>query len=63
VTTRAEGTGCFDHIAFNGSDAEAMIMKLRAMDIPFEKNDVPAASLIQLFLNDPNGIKIELNYR
>jgi len=63
VTTRGTGTGVFDHIAFYGTDAATMIEKLQVLDIPFERNDVPQANLLQLFLFDPNGLKIELNYR
>lgn len=64
VSTRTDGsTGCFDHIAFNGSDAEEMIIKLDSMGLPYHRHDVPEVGLIQLFLDDPNGIKIELNYR
>jgi catechol 2,3-dioxygenase-like lactoylglutathione lyase family enzyme len=64
VTTRANGTtGVFDHIAFNGTDAAGMIGKLQRMQVPFHQNDVPHVGLIQLFLFDPNGVKIELNYR
>jgi catechol 2,3-dioxygenase-like lactoylglutathione lyase family enzyme len=63
VTTRGAGTGAFDHIAFNGSDAAEMLGRLDALRVPFRRNDVPVANLVQLFLFDPNGIKIELNYR
>jgi catechol 2,3-dioxygenase-like lactoylglutathione lyase family enzyme len=63
VTTRAEGTGSFDHVAFNGSDADEMIARLDARGIPYHRNDVPVANLVQLFLYDPNGVKVELNYR
>ncbi|MES2624842.1 MAG: VOC family protein [Pseudomonadota bacterium] len=63
VTSRGAGTGAFDHIAFNGVNAAQMIEKLSAMKVPFEQNDVSAIRLIQLFLFDPNGIKLELNYR
>jgi len=62
VTTRAEGTGASDHIAFNGMGPVDLIARLEAGSIPFERNDVPHAKLVQLFLNDPNGIKIELNF-
>ena len=62
VTTRAAGTGAFDHIAFNGTDPETMISTLTSRNISFDRNDVPHANLVQLFLNDPNGIKIELNF-
>lgn len=63
VTTPAPGTGAFDHIAFNGTDPDSMLAILDAHGIPFERNDVPHASLVQFFLNDPNGVKIELNFR
>jgi catechol 2,3-dioxygenase-like lactoylglutathione lyase family enzyme len=63
VTTRGPGTGALDHIAFNGTNAGEMITRLETLGIPYHRNDVPAASLVQLFINDPNGIKLELNYR
>jgi catechol 2,3-dioxygenase-like lactoylglutathione lyase family enzyme len=63
VSERGEGTGPFDHIAFNGTEPDAMMAKLEALEIPFRSNEIPAAGLVQLFLDDPNGIKIELNYR
>ena len=63
VTTPGPSTGVFDHVAFNGTDAQEMIAKLVRLKIPFHRNDVPVANLIQLFLYDPNGLKIELNYR
>ena len=63
VTTPAPGTGALDHIAFNGSDAGEMIDRLKANDIPFHRNDAPEAGLVQLFLDDPNGVKLELNFR
>lgn len=63
VTTRAAGTGVFDHIAFNGHNVQDMIDRLERLNVPFHRNDVPHVGLVQLFLFDPNGLKIELNYR
>jgi catechol 2,3-dioxygenase-like lactoylglutathione lyase family enzyme len=63
VTTPAPGTGPLDHIAFNGTDAGEMISRLESLGISYHRNDVPVASLVQLFITDPNGIKLELNYR
>ena len=63
VSTPSAGTGAFDHIAFNGYNAQEMIDKLNLLKIVFKQNDVPMVGLVQLFLFDPNGIKIELNYR
>ena len=62
VSTRANSTGAFDHIAFNGTAPEEMESCLTSAGIPFGRNDVPHAGLVQFFLNDPNGIKIELNF-
>lgn len=62
VTTRAHGTGAFDHIAFNGTKPEDMVKLLESHNIAHERNDVPHARLVQFFLNDPNGVKIELNF-
>ena len=63
VTTRAPGTGPLDHVAFNGTDANEMARKLDKLGIPYHRHEVPQVGLTQLFLNDPNGLKIELNYR
>ena len=63
VTTRAAGTGPLDHVAFNGSDANDMARRLDALGIPYHRHEVPHVGLTQLFLEDPNGVKIELNYR
>jgi extradiol dioxygenase family protein len=61
VTTRAIGTGSLDHIAFNADDYEEMAERLQRHAIPFALNVVPENGLRQLFLTDPNGIKIEIN--
>ena len=63
VTKKSNGTGALDHIAFNGNNAQDMIDRLNSNSIPYHQNDVPAVGLIQLFLDDPNGIKLELNFR
>jgi catechol 2,3-dioxygenase-like lactoylglutathione lyase family enzyme len=63
VSRRAPGTGPLDHVAFNGRDVEAMVSSLQAHALPFHRNDVPQVGLVQLFVDDPNGIKIEMNFR
>ena len=63
VSTRAPGTGAVDHIAFNAVDCESVKAKLRAYGVPFAENEVPAVGLTQLFLHDPNGVKVEINVR
>ena len=56
-------TGAFDHIAFRGSDAAATVANLKARGIEFRARDVPDIGLHQVFVRDPNGIMIEMNFR
>jgi len=63
TSTRAAGTGPVDHIAFNGTDSRDIKSALTSHGVPFAVNDIPSIGLIQLFLHDPNGIKIEINVR
>ena len=50
-----------DHIAFNGSDYEEALARLERAGVEATPNTVPGARLRQLFLEDPNGLKIEIN--
>lgn len=56
------GTGALDHIAFRASGLRAMIEHLRAQGVAFTQRRASNQALYQLFLYDPNGIKIELNF-
>ena len=61
VTTPAPGTGPVDHIAFNGDDFDEILARLRKHGVTAHINRVPGGALRQLFLTDPNGVKIEIN--
>jgi catechol 2,3-dioxygenase-like lactoylglutathione lyase family enzyme len=50
-----------DHIAFNGSDFEEAVARLKREGVEATLNTVPGARLRQVFLEDPNGLKIEIN--
>jgi catechol 2,3-dioxygenase-like lactoylglutathione lyase family enzyme len=63
VSTPAPGTGALDHLAFNAVDLAGVKARLSAYEINYSINEVPNASLTQLFLRDPNGIKVEINVR
>ncbi len=63
VSTRAHSTGCVDHIAFNAYDYAEVVARLDRYGVRAARNDVPGAKLRQLFLEDPNGVKIEINVR
>ena len=56
-------TAALDHIAFRGLDIEATRATLRAHDLKFRENAVPGGRIHQIFVRDPDGILIELNFR
>ncbi len=57
------GTGAIDHVAFEAEDFEAFRERLRARGLTHETRLVPDGSMRQIFLHDPNGVKVELNFR
>jgi catechol 2,3-dioxygenase-like lactoylglutathione lyase family enzyme len=57
-----EGTGAIDHIAFRATGLRAMLEHLKREKVAFSQRRANGQALFQLFLYDPNGIKIELNY-
>ena len=57
-----EGSGVIDHVAFRASGLTEMIAHLGRLKIEFKERQVNDQGLYQLFLFDPNGVKIELNY-
>ena len=63
ISTPAAGTGPVDHIAFNAMDLAGVKARLSAHNIDYSINEVPNAGLTQLFLKDPNGVKVEINVR
>lgn len=58
----ADVTGPLDHISFRAQGLEATRSQLRAAGIAFEEAPVFDWPLHQVFLADPNGMKIELTF-
>ena len=58
----SSGTGTIDHIAFVGTEVEAVRARFREVGVPFRDRLVPSLNLEQVFLEDPNGVTIELNF-
>ena len=56
------GSGAIDHVAFNADDIEGMKSKLDKMSMEYTHRKVPGFPLEQLFIMDPDGVKVELNY-
>jgi catechol 2,3-dioxygenase-like lactoylglutathione lyase family enzyme len=53
--------GAVDHIAFNGSDYEEAAARLEREGVEAHRNELPGTGLRQLFFEDPNGLKVEIN--
>jgi catechol 2,3-dioxygenase-like lactoylglutathione lyase family enzyme len=53
--------GPIDHVAVAALDHDALLARLDAAGVRFVSNDVPAVGIRQLFVDDPNGVRIELN--
>lgn len=55
-------TGVIDHIAFLATDPAGVKARLDQHRVGFRPRYLPDAQLYQLFLRDPNGLTIELNF-
>ncbi len=56
------GSGVIDHIAFRCTGLAQMLEHLTALGVKFSRRQVNDQGLYQLFLLDPNGVKVELNF-
>ncbi|HEX6762493.1 MAG TPA: VOC family protein [Gaiellaceae bacterium] len=50
-----------DHVAFAGRDYDEVSARLERAGVPAVENVAAGGALRQLFLSDPNGVRIELN--
>jgi hypothetical protein len=56
------GTGAIDHIAFRAKGLKETMAHLRRHKVEFSERRANGQALYQLFMYDPNGIKVELNF-
>ena len=56
------GNGTFDHVAFTCDDFDAMRARLDALGEKYRIADVPLTHTRQIFLRDPGGNGVELNF-
>ena len=59
---RSSQKSSFDHVAFKADDYEGALKKLKTLNIPFEEKLIPGMSAHQIFLFDPAGNRVELNF-
>jgi len=55
-------TGPIDHVALKCSGMENMVARLKARGIDHRVNNMQFAGLKQIFVTDPHGISLELNF-
>jgi catechol 2,3-dioxygenase-like lactoylglutathione lyase family enzyme len=55
-------TGRFDHIAFAATDIDGVRKRLQDKDVEFREQTVPRTGGKQIFLYDPDGVGVELNF-
>ena len=55
-------SGVVHHVAFVSKGFGAMKERLKSKGMAFDARQVPGGDLWQIFVHDPNGVMIELNY-
>jgi catechol 2,3-dioxygenase-like lactoylglutathione lyase family enzyme len=55
-------SGVVHHVAFISRGFNAMKERLSSKQVAFDARAVPGNDLWQIFITDPNGVMIELNY-
>lgn len=62
VAPAPPGTGRLHHVALRCAGYEGLRERLVARGVAFHANDIPQIGLRQLFVTDPNGVLLELNF-
>ena len=59
---RSSQKSSFDHVAFKTGDYHGVLKKLESFNIPYEEKPIPGMAAHQIFLKDPAGNRVELNF-
>ncbi|GEP55520.1 VOC family protein [Reyranella soli] len=62
TNARFENTGRFDHIAFAATDIDGVRKRLQSNNVTFREQTIPRTGGQQIFLYDPDGVGVELNF-
>jgi catechol 2,3-dioxygenase-like lactoylglutathione lyase family enzyme len=57
-----DNAGVVDHIAFRGVEPEPIWRRLEEMGMPARTRHIAEIALLQIFVADPDGLMIELNF-
>jgi catechol 2,3-dioxygenase-like lactoylglutathione lyase family enzyme len=56
------GRNFFDHIAFSCKGLGEMSERLQRLNIPYEMVEIASLEQVQIFVRDPAGVGVELNF-
>jgi catechol 2,3-dioxygenase-like lactoylglutathione lyase family enzyme len=57
------GRSSFNHIAFTGTNFAQTRIALDSLGVSYRTSERPDDNLSQIFVNDPNDIRVELTFR
>ena len=60
---RPSAEAALDHFAFAAHGYDETMVRLTERGIPFAAVGVPGSTIRQLFIRDPNGVNVELNFQ
>ena len=60
---RSSQRSAFNHIAFEGADFAAMCALLDSHELDYRTSERPEIGLSQIFVDDPNNVRVEINIR
>jgi catechol 2,3-dioxygenase-like lactoylglutathione lyase family enzyme len=56
------GSAAVDHLALRALGFDEMKARIESAGLDYSENEIPGFGIWQLFMTDPNGIRIELNF-
>ena len=59
----SRGSGAVDHLAIQAQGFDEMREKFEVSGVEYKENDIRDFGIWQLFVNDPDGVIIELNFQ
>jgi catechol 2,3-dioxygenase-like lactoylglutathione lyase family enzyme len=59
---KSGATGMLDHVAFSCTGLAEMRERLKKSGVAYEERVIPRDRQTQLFLHDPDGVAVELNF-
>ena len=63
VESKPGPTGAIDHVAWIAEGYDAMKERLEQKEVTFKLMDLPSSPVRQIFIHDPNGVRLELNFK